>query len=170
MAAGNTYVAIASTTLTSTANSITFSSIPATYTDLVIVGVGQGYTSPSYGQLQLFLNGDTSTNYSQTRVQEFAGSASSNRQTSWANGFPTSWLDWGTANQNVGMSILNVMNYANTTTYKTVLSRGFTPGFKTELSVLLWRSTAAITTINVAVNDTPMNVTTVFSLYGITAA
>lgn len=168
--AADVYVALASTTLTSTANSVTFSSIPSTYTDLVIVGVGQGYTSSSYGQLQLFFNGDTGTNYSQTRVQEFGGTASSNAQTGWANGFPTSWLDWGVPNQHVGMSIINVMNYANTTTYKTVLSRGFTPGFKTELSVLLWRNTAAITTINVAVNDTPMNISTIFSLYGIKAA
>lgn len=168
--AADVYVAIASTTLTSTANSVTFSSIPGTYTDLVIVGVGQGYTSSSYGQLQLFFNGDTGTNYSQTRIQEFGGTASSNAQTGWANGFPTSWLDWGTANQNVGMSILNIMNYANTTTFKTTMSRGFTPGFKTELSVMLWRSTAAITTINVAVNDTPMNISTIFSLYGIKAA
>jgi hypothetical protein len=170
MAADSTYEAIATQTLASTANSITFSSIPGTYTDLVILAIGQSYTSPSYGNLQLQFNGDSGTNYSSTEFKELGGNVSSNRRTSQSNLFATSFLDWGTANQNVGHSIVNIFNYSNTTTFKSVLSRGNIPGFKTEFNAGLWRSTTAITSINVSVNDTPINIGSIFTLYGIKAA
>lgn len=170
MAAGTTYEAIATQTLASTANSITFSSIPGTYTDLVIVAIGQGYISPSYGNLQLQFNGDTGTNYSSTEFKELGGTVSSNRRSTQSNLFATSFLDWGTANQNVGHSIINIFNYANTTTFKSTISRGNIPPYKTELNTGLWRSTAAITSINVSVNDTPINIGSIFTLYGIKAA
>ena len=170
MAAGSTYEAITTQTLTSTANSITFSSIPGTYTDLVIVAIGQAYTSPSYGNLQLQFNGDSGINYSVTQFRENAGTAATNRSSSASNLLATSFLDWGTANQNVGHSIINIFNYANTTTYKSTISRGNIPPYRTELHTGLWRSTAAITSILVAVNDTPINIGSIFTLYGIKAA
>jgi len=40
-----TYDCIATTTLTSTASSVVFSSIPQTYTDLVVVFVGKNTTA-----------------------------------------------------------------------------------------------------------------------------
>ncbi|NBQ97859.1 MAG: hypothetical protein EBU12_06490, partial [Microbacteriaceae bacterium] len=62
MAAGNTYSQIASTTLGSAASSVTFSSIAATYTDLVIV-VQAAVTAGSIA-LRMQFNSDTGTNYS----------------------------------------------------------------------------------------------------------
>ena len=65
MAAGNTYEAIATTTLGSTASSVTFSSIPATYTDLVLVSapIGNGDA-----QVNMTFNNDTSAFYSDTLI------------------------------------------------------------------------------------------------------
>ena len=56
-----TYVPIATQTLSSTASTITFSSIPSTYADLRLTYVG---VTPSSSWIGLRLNGDTGTNYS----------------------------------------------------------------------------------------------------------
>jgi hypothetical protein len=61
VAAGNTYVAIAEQTLGTAAASVTFSSIPGTYTDLVLVLSVQDASGNTFA---LQFNGDTSTNYS----------------------------------------------------------------------------------------------------------
>ena len=63
----STYEPIATTTLGSAASSITFSSIPATYTDLRLVLVHT--PSASTGNAQMQFNSDTATNYSYTYRQ-----------------------------------------------------------------------------------------------------
>jgi hypothetical protein len=63
------------------------------------------------------------------------------------------------------------MNYANTTTYKTVLTRANAAASGVDASVGLWGSTAAITSITF---DLPLVRTistgSTFTLYGIKAA
>lgn len=168
----STLTPIATNTLTSNLASgvITFSNIPQTYTDLVIVAVGQGYTSSSYGNLQVQFNGDTGTNYNSMELKEFGGTVSSTKRTTQSYLFATSFLDAGSSSLLVGTSIINIFNYANTTTYKSTLSRGYIPGFKTELNIGTWRSTAAITSLTLTANDTPINAGASFTLYGIKAA
>jgi hypothetical protein len=63
------------------------------------------------------------------------------------------------------------MNYSNTTTYKTIISRGDNPGFLVIALANLWRSTSAINIITM-VSETGNNFVTgsTFTLYGITAA
>jgi hypothetical protein len=63
MAAGNTYEAIATQTLGSAAASVTFSSIPGTYTDLVIVCTPLRVTAGAE-ELVFQFNSDTGSNYS----------------------------------------------------------------------------------------------------------
>jgi hypothetical protein len=64
------------------------------------------------------------------------------------------------------------LNYANTTTYKTIISRGDSAGFWNIANVALWRKTPeAITSITVfpaGLNNWIAGST--FTLYGITAA
>jgi hypothetical protein len=66
------------------------------------------------------------------------------------------------------------MNYSNSTTFKTILSRanvasGTYPG--TEAAVNLWRSTSVIDTIKVFPDPTEtFGAGTMLTLYGITAA
>jgi hypothetical protein len=63
MAAGATYEPIATTTLGTATSSFTFSSIPATYTDLrLVIGWVSG-TNP-----RIRFNSDTATSYSQTAM------------------------------------------------------------------------------------------------------
>ena len=64
------------------------------------------------------------------------------------------------------------MNYSNSTTYKTVISRGGNAATWVTTNVGLWRNTAAITSVKVFASDASsnMNSGSTFTLYGIAAA
>jgi hypothetical protein len=91
-----------------------------------------------------------------------------------ANGFTQSgtsnYLSWAsTSSTNPGIVISNIMNYSNTTTFKTSISRN---GVRTtEAFVNLWRSTAAISSITFFCQGASNYLTgTIFTIYGIAAA
>ena len=165
MAAGSTYVAIASNTLGTTASSITFSSISSSYTDLVIVC---NPTGAGTGDVSMYVNGDTSAIYSRTVIDGNGTSAVSARST----GATYILLNYNgaTTTANPNYYAVNVMNYANTTTYKTILCRQSNAANGVAATVGLWRSTAAITSITVQVSGTGFASGSTFSLYGILAA
>ena len=72
-----TYEPIASTTLGTAAADITFSSIPGTYTDLVLVLYGGFATAAS--DLYTQFNSDTGTNYSNSDLRGNGTAAAANR-------------------------------------------------------------------------------------------
>lgn len=163
MPAGSTYTPIATTTLASQ-SSVTFSSIPSTYTDLIIVINGVSVANqPANFRVG---NGsvDTGTNYSRTGLSGNGSSASSYRGSS-ENFFYT---DNASAANGAAVSITNFQNYSNTTTYKTFLNRNNDPGNNVRAIVGLWRSTAAINTISATFGATLTGGTA--TLYGIAAA
>ena len=163
MAAGSTYTPIATTTLASTATDYTFTAIPSTYTDLVLVVSGQ---SASGGSSSLrFGNGsiDTGSNYSYTNLKGNGSSATSARASNITVGFVGEI--WGSQ----GNFVINIQNYSNTTTYKTALSRANNAANFTGAWVALWRSTAAIERVQFLSGDT-MQVGTTLTLYGIASA
>jgi ABC-type transporter Mla MlaB component len=167
MAAGSTYTPIATTTASGSSNSVTFSSIPNTYTDLVIVFNGNSTTAgSSANSLRVTCNGDTATNYSYTYLAGNGTSAASGRasnQTYWDA------IDIAQASS-TGMAILHFMNYANTTTFKTMISRSSVASVETLTAVNLWRKTPeAITSITLDANRTITSGST-FTLYGLAAA
>ena len=163
MAAGNTYVAIATNTLGSNAAEVTFSSIPGTYTDLVLVI--NAITSTASEYMSINLNSDTGSNYSRTRLSGNGTTASSGRGSNETVGYIGAET-YGT-NALKFNTVVHFMNYANTTTYKTFLSRANHIDLAAEAIVGLWRSTSAITTIKVNSNFATGST---FSLYGIAAA
>lgn len=63
-----TYTLIASNTLSSSAASVTFSAIPATYTDLVLRMSSRQATSNTTDEMVIRYNGITTTTYSTTTV------------------------------------------------------------------------------------------------------
>lgn len=157
-----TYENIATTTLGSTQTTVTFSSIPGTYTDLVLVISGTVSTNQNYA---LRFNGDTGSNYSDTNLFGDGSSALSNRRSNQTVAYI------GVSGTNPSPTISNIMNYANTTTNKTIISRsGYATGTaaQVESRVALWRSTAAITSIEVS--QSSMLSGTTLTLYGIKAA
>ena len=156
----STYTPIATQTLGSTASSVTFSSIPQGYTDLVLVVAGNNSSSTYSPYIQF--NGDTSTNYSITSMYGDGSTAASARASSTATAY------FGSLGATQGNAIVQIQNYSNATTYKTALIRINDAGFRVYGSVMLWRSTAAITSVTVF-NESPGTFASgsTFSLYGI---
>lgn len=163
MAAGSTYTPIATQTLGSAASSITFSSIPNTYTDLILIASVQCTTGGNGTCLQF--NGDSSAIYSLTLLAGDGSSASSARLASQTS------LQSGLVDTNWGTQIIHIMNYANTTTYKTALGRGNDGGLL-RATVGLWPNTSAINSIKVLSAPNAYNFVagSTFTLYGIAAA
>jgi hypothetical protein len=160
MPAGSTYTPIATTTLGSSSSTVTFSSIPSTYTDLVIVFDGAN-TSGLNKFIQF--NNDTSALYSSTALSGDGSSASSGR-------FSVAYIDVLSAGTNRSNILLQVQNYSNTTTFKTYLSRPNTAAVGTEAIVGLYRSTSAINRIDFKVTANAYAAGSTFTLYGIAAA
>jgi hypothetical protein len=163
VAAGNTYVAIAEQTLGTDAASVTFSSISGAYTDLIMVV--NAITSTASEYMSINLNSDTGSNYSRTNLAGNGTSAVSVRGSNETVGYIGAET-YGT-NALKFNTVVHFMNYANTTTYKTFLSRANHVDLAAEAIVGLWRSTSAITTIKVNSNFATGST---FTLYGIAAA
>lgn len=171
MAAGNTYTQIASTTLSSAASSVTFSSIAATYTDLVLVVFARSTRAATDDSLYLQFNSDTASNYSYTSLEGNGTTASSARASSQTQIRPAANID--AASQTAGTFtpvITSINNYSNATTYKTTLSRNNMANKEVTAVVGLWRSTAAISTILIKCAVGNLDTNSTFNLYGITAA
>jgi hypothetical protein len=160
-----TYEPIQTTSLPSGGTSVTFSSIPQTYTDLVLVVnsiIGSG--EDAHG---LQFNADTGSNYSATGLIGSGSAAASYRGSNAVK------IDGGRVGTSWSTSIFNIMNYSNTTTFKSIVSRGnsTSSGSYVTLGAALWRNTSAITTIAVSVyNNQTMSSGSTFTLYGIKAA
>ncbi len=77
----NTYTLISSNTLTSSAASVTFSSIPATYTDLVLRISARSAEVATITSIELEFNA-TASGYSFTRLRGNGSAASSSRASS----------------------------------------------------------------------------------------
>jgi hypothetical protein len=166
MAAGSTYTPLATTTTASSAASVTFSSISGAYTDLVIVSNGGSSTSTD---LHIQFNGDTATNYSRTVLSGSGTAATSTRQSSVAYYRASAQGYLNTSFPNF-VGLINIMNYSNTTTYKTALSRTNNAGTGLDASVGLWRNTAAITSITLFTDVGTFTNGSTFTLYGIASA
>ena len=160
----STYTPIATTTTGGSTSSVTFSSL-GSYTDLRLVidviGVGTGYVSVQF-------NSDTGTNYSLTRIGGNGTTASSNRASSQTS----IDLSWSAAYTSSGrlLETVDFMNYGNGTTYKTLLSRAGKADNAVDAIVGLWRSTSAITSINLMAMSANYAAGSTFSLYGIASA
>ena len=163
MASAPTYTPIQTYTVSGSAvTNFTWSSISQTYTDLVMAT--NTFTNSGSGNgIGIQFNGDTGSNYSFTFMYGDGSSASSGRGSNATNGQVDRIYQYG-----VGTT--HFMNYSNTTTYKTVLSRGNTNA-EIFAWVNLWRSTSAINSIKVFTNNgSNFNVGSTFTLYGIASA
>ena len=138
-----TYTPIATSTMTVNAPSITFSSIPAGYTDLKLVIT---FKRDNAGGVYLRFNGDSASNYSQTFLE---GNASTTTVSVQAANQTFGYIDYNGDSTNNGMYSIDLMNYSNTNTFKTYLATAGNSAI-IDKTVGLWRSTAAISTILVA--------------------
>jgi hypothetical protein len=157
-----TYEPISTQTVSGTSTStITFSDIPQTYTDLILVSALSQSADVS---APLRFNSDTGSNYSSTRLRGTGSAADSQRS---SNG--TGIEFWFGTLSGFGNVIWQIQNYSNTTTYKTAISRNNNTQDWMGASVGLWRSTSAITTVTFTVSSGYIIAGSTFSLYGIKA-
>ena len=162
-----TYEPIATTTLTNYASTIDFTNIPATYTDLRIVLVGEHRSGTA--TVRMRVNSDTGTNYSSTELTGDGTSATSARNSS------SSRINCGNANFNNTLpSLITVdwFSYAGST-YKTCLvttSQDRNGSGVVYRIVGLWRNTSAITSITMALSSGDYKDGTTVTLYGILKA
>ena len=135
-----TYEPIATTTLASAQASITFSSVPSTYTDLRALIVGTGSAAIS---VNLRFNNDTGSNYSLTWLVGSGSAASSNRAT--AN--TSIYLNAGNWSTTIpSFETVDIFSYSGSTN-KTVLvtdSNDLNGSGSVYRAVGLWRNTSAI--------------------------
>jgi hypothetical protein len=159
----STYTPIATTTLGSAAATVTFSSIPNTYTDLIVVAYHWGTTGVN--GLYVTLNNNTSSLYSDTQLFGDGVNPGSARNTN----ITASYI--GQAGSTAATtSIINIMNYANTTTNKTILSRNSPSGNIIQANAGLYRSTSAITSVLVSYYGNNFAAGSQFTLYGVKSA
>lgn len=155
-----TYIALATITLTSTDSEIVFSSIPATYRDLVLVYTGTNATG--LAGFRLRLNGDTTSVYSTVNMNgDNNGNANSSAQTETS-------ANLGVSSTGQSSNIVQIFDYAQTNKQKTMLARGnsMSPSF-VRASAGRWANTAAVTSVTVSTFAYDFNSGSTFSLYGI---
>jgi hypothetical protein len=163
-----TYEPIAKVTLGSASNTITFSNISGSYTDLIlqcrIVGVSnEGYSSG------LKFNGDTGSNYSYNNLYGTGSSVAATKVSN--NGIMyVLGVDQGLQNS-VNFGTINIFNYSNSSIYKTVLTQWGQAENSTMINTGLWRSTSAITSIELShYSNYTFSTGSIFTLYGILKA
>ena len=165
----STYTPISATTLGSSSNSVTFTSIPQSYTDLILVTTGKN--SNAFDAIDIRVgNGsiDSGNNYAMTAMN---GNGSTGQTFSDSNA--SSMTNMGiTSSSTLQTTILHFMNYSNIATYKTVIGRSNVTDFRVAAVTGLWRSTSAINQIQLRCDNASYNFTagSTFTLYGIAAA
>lgn len=168
---GATYEPIATTTLTTSQTSITFSTL-GSYTDLRFVIV---YTATSSGgELDLRFNGDTATNYSNTELYGIGTSGGEALGTQWTTK-NVMYLPGSVGSSTTVPTLVtgDILGYRGTTNNKTVISTwsGDRSGSGASArSVGLWRSTAAITSVVFLLGSGSFATGSTATIYGITKA
>lgn len=166
-----TYEVVATTTLTTgtASQTITFSSIPATYTDLRIVVSG---TTNAQGKIiYLRFNGDTGANYYTVELYAASTNISSANITAGTNGIKCT--SNGTALTPYAFLVLaDVMNYASNAYKKTVITQGYDSDGTSRgpaRNTGTWISNSTITSVTLATSTGTFN-EVVATIYGIKAA
>jgi hypothetical protein len=152
-----------------------FVNIPQTFQDLYLVIHGRATNSAATSNIYLNMGNtsgiDYGSNYSQTAL---AGNGSSAFSTRFSNvtGITPGSMPAATSTSGIfGATVLHFLNYANTSTFKTILSRtsfDLNGSGGTEARVFLWRSTAGLTTLQFG-SDASFAAGSRMSLYGIRA-
>jgi hypothetical protein len=151
-----TYTPLATVTLGSSAASVTFSSIPATYRDLICI---VNHTKNTLTTFTIRFNGDnTSGNYTSVYMVGDGSSAISGTET----GFTFAYSSTPISNQ-----ICQVMDYSATDKHKTMLLRHSDSSRQAATYAARWANTAAITSMAFAPSSGTFDSGSTFSLYAV---
>lgn len=173
----SSYESIATATGTGSSASVTFSSIPSTYSALQIRAFSKStYTTSAFvSEMWLSINGDTGLNYT---LHNLRGNGTAASATGLATGnygyIPLqSSMSAGTGLTNMGgVAIWDIQDYASTTKRSTVRAiggadaNGTVTGYISMVSGL-WNNTAAVSSLTFTVDNGSLATSTTFALYGI---
>ena len=139
--ATNTYVALDKATVSGSSTTTVTFTVPSGYTDLFIVTSARNSTSGGTDYFMRF-NSDTASNYSYTQMIGNGSSAASDRAGS-ASQFNIGYVA-GTSGTAPTICRINIQNYSNTNTYKTILYNWNSQGADAKYvlqGVGVWRKT-----------------------------
>lgn len=165
MADNPTYVAINTYTVTSTDTTITFNSIPNTFTDLRLIA-SEKYTSSTNCYIRF--NNDSGSNYS--KISCYAGTAYAGNLTSSKNANQTeSYIHAGNGTASIPKyTTIDIYNYLATgSNYKPYHFVEGNPDDYWSRTVGLYRGSSAISRIDLTLYQSSWSVGSVFTLYGI---
>ena len=168
----STYTLISSNVLSSSAASVTFSAIPATYTDLVVRCSARSDAAGTSDRMRIYFNGETTgTNYSGTNLQGTGSVAASGSDANDA-GAILGAIDAATATASTfGNGEIYIPSYTvsqNKPFSDFSASENNATAASIRIYADLWRNTAAITSLQLVVNSGGNFVSgSSFYLYGI---
>jgi len=167
------YEAIASTTLSSSAASVVFSSIPSTYEHLQIRAYMRSTSvADTFVRSYFRFNSDTGTNYAEHNLVG-NGSSPTSAAVITTTSCCNSIVSGSNAAANIyGVIIFDLLDYASSNKYRTAraLSGVDTNGNgRAAFSSGLWLNTAAVTSITLSL-DNNISAGSVVALYGLKSA
>jgi hypothetical protein len=152
---------------------ITFAAIPNTYKHLQIRLIARSNESGnSADSLRLQFNSDTAANYSRHRLYGYSGTAYAGGASSTTFMQCADYPYGGTTANTFGGAVIDLLDYANTSKFKTMRALGgneTNDGTSSALSFYSgsWRNTNAITSITITPGGGSLVQHSQFTLYGI---
>lgn len=162
----NTWTPLATLTLTGTDTEIVFSSIPATYRDLILVYTA--VTDANNRDIRVRCNGVTTQSYP-TVIMAGSGSSALSTARTTDTGFVFHYYADSSTTVNAVPVIAQFMDYSATDKHKTVLARANNASVGVTATAGRFTSTDAITSISVKADTGTFVSGATFSLYGVIA-
>lgn len=157
---GSAIVPLQNITLSSTATSVTFASIPGTFRDLRIVVNAKNSVNAQGIRAQF--NDDTAGNYSYIVTY---GTGSGNGASGAGSGL--GYADFGVNRTSNQTTLVDIMDYSATDKHKTALVRSDNATEIVLYYLARWASNTAITKIKLYPSDNAFTSGSTFALYGV---
>lgn len=161
-----TYRPLATVTLATNASTVTFSNIPNTYRDLILIANAANTSDSNNG---IRFNSDSGSNYSRIFLgANGVGAVSSGSSTS--TGFQYDNFAFTQTTVGNTLHIIQVMDYSATDRHKSILTRANRAGDTIDALTGRWANTNAITTVGLySISGFNFATGSRFDLYGVIA-
>jgi hypothetical protein len=154
-----TYVPLATVTLASTSSTVSFSNIPTTYQDIVLV---LDVVANTAVDMYWRANGDNSSSYNRVQATAFSSGPVSNGV------FNTTEASAGFWYSNRAINTTQIIDYSATDKHKTSITRSSSPTDAVGMWASRWANNSPITSLSIFASGNYL-AGSVFSLYGILA-
>lgn len=167
------YDSIATATGTGSSGTISFTSIPSTFNHLQIRFIARDTRATTRDDIYFQVNSDTGTNYAVHYLYGDGASVVAGASANAGNGYVGSIAANNAAANIIGVGIMDILDYSNTNKFKTVRvlnGEDQNGSGYVYFNSGLWRSTNAITSIDIKTTSGNFTTSSTFALYGIKGA